>query len=74
MLLRLFVIADAHEEQVALVVVQCLAVVLFLDLLQGTFRTFVVLQFDYQGWNVGQVWYQYQVCIAFPVGNSFTNV
>ena len=65
MFLRLLVVADAYEEQVALVVVQGLAVVFVLDLLQGAFGTFVMLQFDDQGRDVWQVRNQHQVCVTF---------
>ena len=65
MFLRLLIVADAYEEQVALVVVQGLAVVFVLDLLQGTFRTFVMLQFDDQGRDIRQIRNQYQVCVTF---------
>ena len=59
MIFRFLIVVDADEEKVAFVVVQCLTIVFVLDLLQGTFCTLVVFQFDHHGWDVGQVWDQY---------------
>ena len=65
MFLRLLIVANAYEEQVALVVVQGLAVIFVLDLLQGAFGTLVMLQFNDQGRDIRQIRNQYQVCVTF---------
>ena len=48
----LFVVVDAHEQQVAGVLPHLVGVLLALDLLDGTVRILVVLQFDDQCWLI----------------------
>lgn len=62
--LRLFVIADADEKQVAFVVAEGLTVIFVFYLLQCAFCAFVVFQFDYHCGDVRQIRYQDQVCVA----------
>ena len=62
----LFVVVDAHEQQVAGVLPQFVGVLLALDLADGTVRILVVLQFDDQCWLIHILaWDKHQVCIAF---------
>ena len=73
-ILCLFFVVDGNEEEVAVVLGEGLAAVFVFDLLQGTLGSLVVLQLDHQGWDVGRIWNQDEVGIAFAGWQLFDKV